>query len=68
MSQLEKDEKAKNSKRLKQGEKPVFMSKAEKQARQMINKYEELKSRDAVTNYIKKRNKKKMAKSAIDKF
>jgi len=60
--EVEKEEKKRNRELAKEGKKPQFMSKREKQNVEMVDKYEELKSSGKLENYMKKKSKKNLAK------
>ena len=60
--EAEKAEKQKNRELAKEGKAPVFMSKVERKNKELVNKFEELKSSGKIDSYLKKKAKKNEAK------
>jgi ribosomal RNA-processing protein 36 len=57
-----RDEQKQNKALAKEGKAPVFMSKGERKNKELIAKYEELKTTGKIDNYLKKKAKKNMSK------
>ena len=62
IKQSEKEQKKRNRELIKQGKKPEFVSKQEKKNMSIVEKYEELKNTNKLDQYMKKKNKKDLAK------
>ena len=60
--QARHDERKRNRELLKDGKSPEFVSKQERQNKDLIEKYEELKKSNKLESYMKKRNKKNLSK------
>ena len=60
--EAEKAEKQKNRELAKEGKAPVFMSKVERKNKELVDKFEELKSSGKIDSYLKKKAKKNEAK------
>ena len=56
------DERLKNKELLKEGKAPVFLNKSERKKKELVEQFEELKSRGRIDNYLKKKAKKNMIK------
>ena len=62
IKQSEKERKKRNRELIKEGKTPEFVSKQEKKNMSIVEKYEELKSTNKLDQYMKKKNKKDLAK------
>jgi len=62
IKQSEKEQKKRNRELIKQGKTPEFVSKQEKKNMSIVEKYEELKNTNKLDQYMKKKNKKDLAK------
>ena len=62
IKQSEKERKKRNRELIKEGKTPEFVSKQEKKNISIVEKYEELKSTNKLDQYMKKKNKKDLAK------
>ena len=58
----EKAEKQKNRELAKEGKAPVFMNKIERKNKELVDKFEELKSSGKIDSYLKKKAKKNESK------
>merc|ERR1712062_539072 len=56
------EERKLNKKLAKEGKAPVFKSKTERKTKELVDKYEELKSTGKIDQYLKKKAKKNMSK------
>ena len=63
--EAEKEEKNRNRELAKEGKAPVFMSKAERKNKELVDKFEELKSSGRIDSYLKKKAKKNETKDRI---
>ena len=62
MKQSEKERKKRNRELMKEGKAPEFVSKQEQKNISIVEKYEELKGSNKLDQYMKKKNKKDLAK------